>query len=320
MGRSVTERSRSVAILGATGHVGRVLAAGLANRFALTLYARRPHEARRHRDLLPARANVAVGALEELFRTEHDAVVCCIGIGDPAVAVADPARVHATTLYADELLLRYLRAYPATVIVNLSSGAAYLSDFSRPAGAGAPCSVVPGSLRPADHYGIAKLASEARHRALSESAIIDLRLFSLFSRFADPATRYLMSDVVRALRAGNTLETSPDDIERDYVAPIDLCSLVAACVESGRRNDAFDVYSCGPTGKFELLECLGAEFGLRYRTTGEPSPGRKAYYSLDRSAASLGYTPTKSSLETVVEELSALLQGPAADTQARVSS
>lgn len=302
---------RSVGLLGATGHVGKVLAAGLSAEYALTLYARRPEIALAFARSLGLAATVA--PLAALGDGEHEALINCIGVGDPAAVSAEPARVYEVTCAADKLALDYLAQHPSCRLVNFSSGAAYCSAFEEPASDSTVAALAAGALRPDQHYGLAKLASEGRHRALSSLAIIDLRLFSLFSRHIDSSGSFLMNDVLHCVRDATPLVTGASDHVRDYIAPSDLCALVAACLESERVNDAFDVYSAAPVSKFELLAAFGERFRLGYtvddsRTSASATGSKPAYFSLSRKASALGYAPVKTSLESLFEESEVLLK------------
>lgn len=291
-----------VAVIGATGHIGRALAVELAPQTRLTLYARRPEAA----SVLAARLRPSpeVRDLSELTHHEHDALVNCIGEGDPS-SVPDPAVFDSVTRLADDLTLGYLQRFRESRLINISSGAAYCSGFAEP--------VTGGELRDectsGDAYARAKRLSEVRHRE-SDSAVIDLRVFGFFSRWIDPRSTYFMADVLRSLRSGDTLLTGTADFIRDYIAPADLAALVLACATAGRRNTAYDVYSLAPVRKSEVLAAFVARFGLTYSSDGvtaETSGGKYAYYSLDRRAAELGYRPTRTSLEVLEEEADALL-------------
>jgi len=307
----MSERPR-VAILGATGHVGKVLVAGLADTCALTLYARRPEAASAF--VREAGLEASVESLDALGRGDHDALVNCIGVGDPRAVAANPDEVYRLSCFADDLAFAYLAQRPECRLVNISSGAAYCTEFDEPVGDDTPADLRAGHLRDDQHYGLAKLASEGRHRANADLAIIDLRLFSLFSRHINPDAAYLMNGVVRSLRDGSPFITSASDHLRDYVAPRDLAALVSACVAHEQPvNAAFDVFSRAPVGKFELLGALTERFGLHCEVdeslAASGATGSKpAYYSTSRAASILGYRPTATSLETVIEETDALLR------------
>jgi len=290
--------------------VGKVLAAGLANTHALTLYARRPDAAAAF--ALGAGLEVSVDSLAALGERDHDVLINCIGVGDPHVVAANPDEVYRVTVLADDFARGYLAGRPVCRLINISSGAAYCSDFDVPACDDTPADLCAGHLRDDQHYGLAKLASEGRHRANPDLAIIDLRLFSLFSRHIDPDAGFFMNGVMRSLRGGTPFATGPSDHVRDYVAPLDLAALVSACVAYEPINASFDVFSGAPVGKFELLGALAEKFGLRYEVDqsleADGATGAKpAYYSRSRAASALGYRPVSTSLETVIEETSALL-------------
>lgn len=301
---------RSIGLLGATGHVGRVLAAGLSEGHELTLYARRPEVAE---EFVAAHGLAAsVAPLHAFGSVAHDAVVNCIGVGDPAEVASDPARVYEVTCSADGLALGYLASHPDCRLISFSSGASYCSDFDRPADDTTQAAVSAGAIRPDQHYGLAKLASEGRHRALADAAIVDLRLFGLFSRYIDSSASFLMNDVLSCIREKRTLVTGASDQVRDYASPSDLCTLVASCLEGAPINAAVDVYSAAPVGKFELLDAFRERFDLAYtvderRATSSATGSKPAYFSVSRRAEALGYSPTRTSLESLIEEAETLL-------------
>jgi len=292
-----------VAILGATGHIGQALASELAPRVSLALYARRPDVARVFATTLSPVPEVH--DLNDLPSRSHDAVVSCIGHGDPAAA-GDPAIFDQVTRHADDLAMRYLELHDDAVLINMSSGAAYCSEFVEPARGGD----LPAGCTTVDAYARAKWASEARHRACADAPIIDLRVFGFFSRYINVDSTYLMADIARALRSGRPLQTSASDFTRDYVAPADLAALVLACSAASSRNVAYDVYSAGEVRKSEILSAFAERFGLTYsvaESKGDACVSRANYYSLDRRAGETGYRPARTSIETLEEEMTALL-------------
>lgn len=310
----------SIAILGATGHVGKILAAGLADRFALTLYARRPEVARAFAGCMRAGAMVEVVPLSQFGcppddpgARAYDTVVNCVGVGNPAALVGSGVNIFALTEEFDRLTLGYLAAYPDGRLISFSSGAAYGGTFEKSADENSWASFPANSTRAADLYGIAKLASEARHRAASNYSIVDLRLFGLFSRHIDLGARYLMNDIVAAIGRGTTLVTGPEDIVRDYVDPGDLVSLVSAIVEAKPINDVFDVYSAEPVRKFALLDVFAERYGLTYAVDSErddssPTGVKLNYFSTNHRAAAVGYAPCHASIESLRRETDAVLQ------------
>ena len=303
-----------VAILGATGHVGKCLTSALlgTGRHEVTAVVRNAGRLEGFLATQPHGSECVTRSFEEFPAGEYDSVVNCVGVGTPAGVVASGADIFALTERFDQLVFDFLARRPETRYVAFSSGAAYCGDFTEPASESTVAVVPVNDIRPAGYYGIAKLAAEVKHRAARELAIVDFRLFGLFSRYADPHAGYFMSDVYRALAEGATLTVGPDDILRDYIAPSDMAALLVATLDAAPRNDVFDLYSRAPVAKFGVLEDFSVRYGLKYEVletpTGLTATGLKPnYYSTNRRAASIGYAPSRTSLETLVQEIDALL-------------
>lgn len=304
-----------IAILGATGHVGTCLAEGLGTdpRFAVVALARNQDKLRAMLDALPGGARCEGLPLDELERQSFDAIVNCIGEGDPGAIAADPGDVLVLTERIDARTMSYLLDHPAARLVNFSSGAAYGGAFDTPVRDESPAAFPVNALGPSDAYGVAKLASEMRHRAASGLAITDLRLFGFFSRHIDASRRYFMNDVVAAVTSRNVLRTGAADVARDYVDPTDLTALVAAALTADRHNDVFDVYSTAAVRKSEVLLEFAQRYGLKYSIdpsldTSSATGHKLHYYSLSKRAERLGYTPRFSSIETLVRQTDAVLR------------
>jgi nucleoside-diphosphate-sugar epimerase len=309
----VTAKRLRIAVLGATGHVGQVLAHHLpATGADVVLVGRDPDRVR----AVALAADLGLDAattFDALPETPVDVLVNCVGIGDPAKLAARPEAVYEVTQHFDDICLGYLNARPGTMLVNFSSGAVYGTDFTAPATDESTLSVAVNSIAAEDHYGIAKLASESRHRARPGDSIIDLRLFGLFSRYIDPTARYFANELVACVASGEEFVTGPDDMKRDFVRPADLAALVRIAAAARAVNAPWDVATGTPVSKFELLETFARRFGLRWRIDESLRPasatGAKTdYYSLSHRARLSGWEPTATSLETVVEEAAAILE------------
>ena len=310
----MTRTPRRVAILGATGHVGMCLTSALHGDgdYELVAVARDAARVEAFLGRLPGGETVSRCLLEDFAKGQFDVVVNCLGVGDPAMVAALGESIFSLTEQMDAIALDYLRGHPETTCVSISSGAAYCGDFALPASELTAAAVNINAIAPRDYYGVAKLASEVRHRALSDFRIVDLRLFGLFSRFADLGARFFMSDVCQALITREVLEVASDDIVRDYVDPGDFAALLSAVIESDAQNDVYDVYSADPVRKSAVLDAFSARYGLRYAVAESHGPvgatGLKPnYYSDNHRAATLGYEPRWTSLECLTKETDALL-------------
>ncbi len=311
----MNERGKRVAILGASGHVGKCLTASLLlSGFSVTAVVRNAERMIAFLgDIHPRGSECAVRSFAEFESGEYDAVVNCVGVGTPAGVTASGADIFALTERFDGLVMDYLAARPDTRYIAFSSGAAYVGDFAQAASQATSAVIAVNDMRPADYYGIAKLAAEAKHRASPEFAIVDLRLFGLFSRYADLGANFFMCDVFRSLVSGAALAVGPEDIVRDYIAPADMASLLTAVLDAPPRNDVLDLYSAEPVRKFAVLEDFSARYGLKYDVQGEPTENaatgiKPNYYSTNRRATSFGYKPSRTSLRTLTEEIDALLE------------
>ncbi|NRR32676.1 NAD-dependent epimerase/dehydratase family protein [Oxalobacteraceae bacterium] len=310
-----------LAILGASSQIAKDLIRSIAaaSSYELLLYVR-DSAAEGLRGWL-AQAGLAgrfpVLAYEAYGAAEHDAVLNFVGVGDPSRAAAMGGDIFDITLQYDQLALDYVKRHPRTRYLFLSSGAAYGNTFLEPAGPDTRSSIGFNALTPQEYYSVAKLHAECRHRALPALAIVDLRVFNYFSRSQDMGARFFITDIVRAIQAGTVLQTSPDHMVRDFLHPNDFYQLVHSVLQAPAQNAVFDCYSRAPVEKPALLAAMAERFGLRYEiVAGLAAPvnatGTKPhYYSLNRQAGATGYAPAYSSLDTVLTEAAAILDGAA---------
>jgi len=248
----------------------------------------------------------------EASKSKYDVIMNCVGIGDPARLRRDGAEIFFVTEEYDRRVIHYLKRWPEARYVSFSSGAVYGRDFFSPAEEATVLHIPANKLSIEHSYAIAKINSEAKHRALHEYHIVDIRVFSYFSRFIDLGSEFFLTGIVRVLRAGSVFQTNPINMVRDYVTPYDLFSLVMLCVEGPPLNDSFDLYSRGEVSKFDILNHMEKNFGLRYHVGDDTDyasvTGKKSnYYSTNHKARKLAYQPKYSSMEGIDIEMRALL-------------
>lgn len=304
-----------IAILGATSQIARdlIVSFSAAGECHLHLFARRPNEVVQWLANNGSPGRYQVDDFSEFAQHEFDAVINFVGVGNPAQAVVMGNAIFDVTLRFDEMVLEYLQTHPACRYLFLSSGAAYGSAFSEPAKRSTSAVVAINDLVPQEWYGVAKLHAECRHRAHPGFHIVDIRVFNYFSRTQDATARFLITDILRAIRDKTVLKTTSDYIVRDYLHPTDFFNLVNALLSAPAANAVVDCYSRAPIDKPNLLEAMQKEFGLRYEIV-EAAAGINAtgckphYYSQNMRAAEFGYQPTLSSLEGIVMEAAAMLQ------------
>lgn len=305
-----------IAILGATSQIAKdlVLSFSAQSNHVLALYARRPEVVKQWLASIGLLGRYAVDDFTTFGADEQfDAILNFVGVGNPAQAAAMGASIFDVTLKYDEMALDYVRQHPACRYIFLSSGAAYGSSFDAPVDANTKAVVAINNLQPQDWYGVAKLHAECRHRSLPHLSIVDIRVFNYFSHTQDMSARFLMTDILRAIRDKTVLKTSPDYIVRDFLHPSDFHGLVCALLTAPTINTAVDCYSRAPIDKPTLLAAMQKNFKLQYEitatTAGVNATGNKPYYySLNTRAADFGYHPSLTSLEGVIQDVEETLQ------------
>lgn len=305
-----------IAIVGATSQIAKDLITTFAAKTDdhLYLFARHPNEVIKWLAASKLPERYPAKDFSAFATQEFDAVINFVGIGNPAQAVAMGNSIFDITLRFDAMVLDYLQTHPTCRYLFLSSGAAYGSAFNEPANRNTPAIVPINALPPHEWYGVAKLHAECRHRALPDFSIMDIRVFNYFSHTQDISARFLITDMLRAIRDRTILITSPDYIVRDFLHPSDFYNLVSTILRSPMTNAAVDCYSKAPVDKPTLLATMQGEFGLRYETakttTGVNATGSKPnYYSLNTRAADFGYQPSLNSLEGILIESRKILTG-----------
>lgn len=299
-----------IAILGATSQIAKDL---IVSFFAegdhhLYLFARRPDEVKQWLKNIGLSERCLVDDYSLFATKEFDAVINFVGIGNPVQALAMGNAIFDVTLRYDEMVLDYLKSHPTCRYLFLSSGAAYGSNFNEPVVQNTPSVVAINNLASHEWYGVAKLHAECRHRAHSELHIIDIRVFNYFSHTQNIEARFLITDILRAIRDKKLLSTSPENIVRDFLHPIDFYCLVKALLVAPATNASVDCYSKSPVDKFSLLIAMQEKYGLRYEitqlTNSVNATGSKLhYYSRNTRAADFGYLPKLTSLKGVLMEI-----------------
>jgi nucleoside-diphosphate-sugar epimerase len=304
-----------IAILGATGHIAKGLIVNFdeSREYELSLFARNCSHVRVFLETQGCRDCSIFDDFSKLSQGRFDVVLNCIVNRDPA----DPTRGFDDTLfttmeYYDNLILDYLRENPNCRYINFSSGAVYGGTFESPVTEETQAIIPINRLTPIDYYQAVKLYSETKHRALSEMNIVDIRIFSYFSRFLDVNSRFLLAKMISCVKQGKVFETDAIDIYRDFTHPKDLFQLVEICLKNP-INRTFDLYSAKPASKFELIRRFETDFGLKCRIIENKIQNVKTgikpvYYSNDRSAAKFGYVPEFTAIEAVLQETKKMLQ------------
>ncbi len=239
---------------------------------------------------------------------KFEVIINFVGIGDPIKAQKMGSDIFKITEQYDDIALDYVRCHKETKYIFLSSGAVYGGNYQEPVNKDTIATVDINNLKSTDWYTLAKLYAEAKHRSLSDLSIIDVRVFNYFSRTQNMDARFLITDIVRAIKNKEVFKTSADNIVRDFITPPDFYHLILSIINSKSINVALDCYTKSPISKFDLLDELEERFGLQYEAGKDANivnaTGVKFnYYSTNNNAKNIGYKPKNTSLKGVVEEI-----------------
>lgn len=303
-----------IAILGATSQIAKDLIVVFSNagQNQLHLFARQPEIVQSWLSKVGICDSYAVNHFSQFKQGQYDAIINFVGVGDPAKAAIMGSSVLDVTYEYDTMVLEYLQQHPHARYIFMSSGAVYGASFEEPVNEDSKATIPINHIQPQDWYGVAKLYAECRHRSLTDKYIVDVRVFNYISHTQDLSARFLVTDILRAIRAKEILLTSPDNIVRDYIGSADLYQLIIKILTAQPVNDVVDCYTKSPIDKLTMLAEIQNEFGLRYQFTdvmaGVNATGLKSnYYSKNRHAETFGYSPSKTSLETIIEEFRKVL-------------
>jgi len=309
------ELKNKIAILGATSHIAKGLLYNFnkneTNEFFL--FARSTGRLLEFLKSIDCGENFHLKGFEELSKERYDVIINCIGISSASDFKERVSSYFRLTEQFDNLVLDYINEHPDTLYINFSSGAVYGTDFSVPVDESSYSRWDINHISEADYYGIAKLNSEAKHRALKDMNIVDLRVFGYFSRFIDLKSRFLLSEIISCAKEGKEFVTTSDNIIRDYVHPKDLMLLIELCIDKFSINNVFDVYSLKSVAKFEIIDYFISQYGLKCTVKDNikistVTGNKDNYCSNNRKAEGIGYNPEFTSMDSIIQESSVILE------------
>lgn len=297
-----------IAVLGATGYIGRSLAHALArDGRAVHLFARRPEKLRK--DAWPS--HVVCRALAEFQAGEFGLVINAIGAGDPTRVAEIGSGILDITHEWDQRVLASLRQ-GKTRYVFLSSGIVY-GQFGSAARADSVLTLPVNRLEHVSPYLISKLYAEARHRFLPDQAILDVRVFGYADAAIDVRGSFFLAQLAKSIVSGNPFVTSQNDMIRDYAGARELCQLIDCWECAGAPNLAADLYTRGAVSKSLLLQHAVTRYGVEVKYLEDAKENsvvaKPLYGSLNAAAAEWGYIPQRDALQVVIDTLDEIKPG-----------
>lgn len=303
-----------IAILGATSHIAKGLIENFLKRSEsdLYLFARKIDKVKEFLTSFINGNDSNVYEFSDFENYDYDAIINCVGYGTPSKVIGASNEILEITEKYDNIALEYLTRHPHITYINFSSGAVYGKSFENPADENTFYQLDVNSIGANDYYAISKIYSEAKHRSMAGLNIVDLRVFAYFSKYIDQDGKFFIADLVKCLISKSIFKTNSHDMFRDYVHPDDLFQLVCNCIEQERLNGVFDVYSKKPVSKFEILEHLKINYGLKYSIEEDvrvinATGSKNMYFTNNFNAKIVRYNPQYTSLESIDIELQKIL-------------
>ena len=306
-------KQKNIAIFGSTGHIGKNLISFFIknNDFKIFLFSR---DTKKFESLKMIFSDtMSFNTYDDFGKNEYDVIINCVGISNPNAFEKNSRSIFDTAEFYDTMVLDYLKNFPTTLYINLSSGAVFSREFDKPVDDSSTYKFDVNGINKGEMYSISKMYLESKHRSLPDLNIVDLRIFGFFSRFIDVNAGFFMSELLQALKNKSEFITDKKDFVRDYVNPKDFYDLTKNCIANKKINDVFDVYSKEIISKFQILEECFNKFDLKFKLVEKiesisPTGVKKNYYSLSRKAEKINYSPQFSSLETILNESSLFLE------------
>lgn len=305
-----------IAILGASSHIAKSMIDYFWNHdyqkaCGLHLFARAPQRVNQwlaaHEISIPRECQ----SLNQFEHGSYDLVINMVGTSNTTDVQRLGAQVFNSALEYDEIVLSYLRIHPNCRYCFLSSGAVYGNDFASPAQQATLAKHEVNDSSNMDWYSLSKFCIETRHRALSNYAIVDIRIFSYLSAWIDLNHPFLVTDALRAIGSNSVFRTNMSDFWRDYVGVADLVQLFNCFVDSAPCNVAVDLYSKNPIRKSEILNYLSEDYHLQFACdliNSSTQSNRTMYYSQNHLAERWGYSPSLDSLQLLKIEVPKILK------------
>lgn len=305
---------KKIALLGATGYVGRSLLREFfiddTKTYHLFLFSRSKEKLYTHIPEIPKKIGYSIHSLDEWNKETYDVIINCTGVSSNPNSQKNPYELFKVAEEIDTLIIDYIHKHPRCIYINISSGVVYGDNFEKSVNEKTNTILPAGFSQGGEAYAVTKINAEAKHRALSNFNIVDIRIFGFFGSLVDVDSPFLMSEIVKSIKDKHVFLTNKDDIIRDYIIAKDLLELVCLVMKEKKINDYFDIYSKKPISKFALLDALAKKYALIYvifkpQTTSQKIIIKKSYYSRSKKATDmLGYKPTRTSLESILYELS----------------
>jgi len=304
---------KHIAIFGATGHIAKNLIHQFLNNteHKLFLFSTNKSNLQSFISTMDTNKNILYNSYEHLHSQSFDIIINCIGISNPSDIENRGNEILALSKKYDDLIIDYLQKNIFCQYFNFSSGIVH-GSFLQPTDNESLFNSISNDLLHNEYY-LTKIYLEKKHRSLPLLNIIDIRIFSFFSKFINLNTDFFISKIIKSINNNEEFFTSRENFFRDFIHPKDLFQLINSCIKNSKLNFAIDAYSRSPISKYDMLKEFSNHYNLKYSfkddlKINESTEFKKYYYSLSRKAKNIGYVPIYSSLETLLDESPSLVK------------
>lgn len=292
-----------IAILGATSAIAKDLIKSFNDEHELELYSRRLSDVTSWMIENNLRNFSSWNYAEFKYSRDADAIINFVGAGSPEKVMQLGEQIFSITELFDQMALDYIGKHRDCKYIFISSGAVFGENFQTPADIHKTSSFPINNLQPKHYYGYAKAMAEVRHR-ITDRNIFDLRVFNYFSPMVNINYRFMITDMIRAIKEKTIYNVDRTPIVRDYVGPQDFHQMINVMLRQDKMNTAVDMYSRQAISKDQLLSAMSKRYKLEYETTGVPvglpaTGVKENYYSVNTAAYALGYKPELTSIENI---------------------
>ena len=306
-------KEKNIAIFGATGHIAKNLIYQFLNNteHKLFLFSTNSSNLQSFISTITNNKNIFYISYENLHSQSFDVIINCIGISNPSDIKTHKNKILALSKKYDDVILEYLQKHIFCQYLNFSSGIVY-GNFLQPPHDELSSNSISNDLLH-DEYYLSKIYLEKKHRSLPSFNIIDIRIFSFFSKFINLNTDFFISKIIKSINNNEEFFTNKQNFFRDFIHPKDLFQLICSCMENSKLNFAIDAYSTSPVSKYDILEEFSNHYNLKYSfkpdlKINQSTGFKEYYYSLSRKAKNIGYVPIYSSLKTLLDESASLIK------------
>ena len=316
---NLSNKRKNVAIFGATGHVAKNLIHYFLNNTKdnLFLFSRNKSNLQSfvssisNDNSITNDNRILYTSYENLHSQSFDIIINCIGISNPSDIKTHKNKILALSKKYDDVILEYLQKHIFCQYLNFSSGIVY-GNFLQPPHDELSSNSISNDLLHNEYY-LSKIYLEKKHRSLPSLNIIDIRIFSFFSKFINLNTDFFITKIIKSINNNEEFFTTGEIFFRDFIHPKDLFQLIYSCMKNPKLNFAIDAYSRSPISKYDILEEFSNHYNLKYSfkdnlKINESTEFKKYYYSLSRKAQNIEYAPIYSSLETLLDESASLIK------------